>query len=270
MKIAIIECGYIGYELARELKKKGHFITCTSKNPCNIKHYHDVQKALVMSNRDLKEMCLILDENDLIIVTTAISVQYKNSYHQIAQTIKNCALQLQTPKKIIFISDCTIYGHHQGKWVDESSSLNATDENSKSLIEAEKIIFSLFELDWKICILRIAKIYGPGQTLFDLLKPNLNEVIPGHGEYYTNMVHQKDVIGVILYILEHNMQGVFNVVDDDHPTRKDFANLLYSKLKLAPPKFDPAIAEFPEYNKRVSNYRIKEMGYHFKFPTKEI
>jgi len=272
MKIAIIGCGYLGYELAKELYNKGHFVTCTTSSPDSIKKLMPVtNKSLVMMGNEEKEISLILKNNDVIIVTVSTNHDnFEETFLQTAITIKKCASELNEPKTIIFTSKSSLYGDHEGMWVDESTDLKAMDEKSKILIETENVLFSLKELKWKVCILRLAQIYGPEREILDLFKSTYKKIIPGHGEYYTNMIHQQDVVGIIIFVLEHNIEGIFNGVDEDHPTRQEFANTLCSKLKITAPKYDPNIADFPDYNKRISNYRIKEIGYIFKYPKRNF
>ena len=272
-KIAIIGCGYIGYELAKDLYEKGYIITCTTKNPKSIeKLKNTTQKSLIMYGSDKKEMEIILKENDIIIITIAANTsdEFENTYLETAKTLKACALEINSPKTIIYTSKTSIYGNHNGMWVDEASSLNAIDDESKILIDTENILFSLNEMGYNICILRLAQIYGPKREIQDLFQAIYKNVIPGHGDYYTNMVHQKDVARAISYVIEHNIIGIYNIADDDHPTRQEFANLICSKLKLDPPKYDPHIADFPDRNKRVSNYRIKEKGFQFLYYNRTI
>ncbi len=271
MKIAIIGCGYIGYEIAKHLYNKGHFVTCTTRNPDSIKKLSKVtHKSLVMLGSDEKEMSLILSQNDIIIATisTKAKIDFEETFLKTAQTIKKCACELNTPKTIIYTSKSSIYGNHEGMWVDESAELKATDDESRILIETENTILSLKELGWKVSILRLAQVYGPGREIKDFYKSFYKKVIPGHGEYYTNFVHQQDVVGIVFYILDHKIDGIFNVVDDEHPTRQELAELFSTKLKLPHPKFNPKLADFPDNNKRVSNYRIKETGYVFKYPKR--
>jgi nucleoside-diphosphate-sugar epimerase len=271
MKIAIIGCGYLGLSLAKELYKKGHFVTCTTTNPDTIKKLSQTtQKSLILNGNDEKTISLILNDNDIIILTvgTHNNNDYENTFINTAKTLKNCAINLNSPKKIIYTSKSSIYGDHHGMWVDESASLNAKDEESKILIDTENILLSLKDIGWKVCLLRVAQIYGPQRSIFDLFKSTYKNIMPGDGKYYTNMVHLLDVIGIITYVIEKELIGIFNVADDGHPTRQEFADMVCTKLNLSKPKYDPRLADFPDNNKRISNYRIKEKGYIFKYPNR--
>ncbi len=274
MKITIIGCGYIGLALAQELVKKNHFLTCTTINPKSIdKLKKTTQKSIIMRGTDKNEMLLILQENDAIIITVEAknSDEFENTYLQTAQTIKECAAMIETPKKIIFTSKTSVYGDHEGMWVDESAPLKAKDDFAKILIDTENTIFSLKDLGWKVTILRLTQVYGgENYEITDLFKKSYKNVIPGHGEYYTNMIHKDDVVGIISYLIEHDIQGIYNLADDEHPTREEFAKKICAKLALDIPIYDPTLADFVDNNKRVANYRIKEKGYIFKYPNRII
>ena len=75
MKIAIIGLGYIGNELAKMIYDKGHFITCASHYPDSLKNLtKTTHKSLILSPSDENEMLLLLNENDVIIVTISSKV----------------------------------------------------------------------------------------------------------------------------------------------------------------------------------------------------
>lgn len=273
MKITILGCGYIGYALSQELSKKNHFLTCTTTNPKSInKLSATTQKSLIMRGSDKNEMSLIIKDNDIIIVTVEAKTpdEFENTYLQTAHTIKECALEMETPKTLIFTSKTYVYGNHNGMWVDESATLRAKDHFAKILIDTENTLLSLNDLGWKVAILRLSQVYGPNQEITDLFKSGYKNVIPGYGNYYTNMVHQLDVVGIISYLINHDIQGIYNVADDEHPTREELAKTICTKLNLSLPKYDPTLADFPDNNKRVANYRIKEKGYQFKYPKRII
>ncbi|MBN2480088.1 MAG: NAD-dependent epimerase/dehydratase family protein [Parachlamydiales bacterium] len=269
MNIANIGCGYVGLELAKQLIQKKHFVTATTKSVKSLKNISSiVQKSYILEGTDFDAIFQILNENDTIILTlsTNNAKDSEKTFLQTAQTIKSAALKLDKPKTLIFTSKSSIYGDHAGRWVDESADLSSKDEESKVLIDTENTLLSLKDLNWKVCILRLPHVYGPGRTIIDIFKSYYKNVIPGHGEYYTNMVHQIDVVNAIIYVLEHEIVGIFNVADDDHPTRKEFADLICQKLNLMKPTFDPTLADFADNNKRISNYRIKEKGFILTYP----
>ncbi len=273
MNIAIIGCGYIGFELAKDLVNKKYFVTATTKHSKTLDAVKPiVQKSIILEGSDINEILLILKENDIIILTVGIDKlkDFENTYLKTAQNIKKAALELDTPKMIIYTSKSVIYGDHQGRWVDEDASINAKDDESKILVDTENTLLSLKELNWKVCILRLAHIYGPNRDLTNIMKNLHDHYLPGNGSFYTNMVHQKDVVGAINYVIEHQLQGIFNVVDDDHPTRQELSDFLCQKLNINKVEWDPKKADFPDANKRVSNYRIKEAGFSLSIPYKMI
>jgi nucleoside-diphosphate-sugar epimerase len=274
MKTTIIGCGYIGLALAEMLHQKHHFLTCTTINPKSIKKLKKTtQKSLIMRGTDKNEVSLILENNDTIIVTVEAknSDEFENTYLQTAHTIKECAKEIEAPKKIIFTSKTSVYGNHDGMWVDESAPLKAKDEFAKILIDTENTISSLNDFGWSVAILRLTQVYGgENHEIIDLFKESYKNVLPGHSDYYTNMVHRDDVVGIISYLIDHDIRGIYNVSDDEHPTRDEFSKKICAKLNLDLPKYDPTLADFPDNNKRVANYRIKEKGYLFKHPHRAI
>ncbi len=274
MKIAVIGCGYIGIELIKHFKEKSHEVCAVSRNSTKLAFVTSTAtKCLVLHNNDENELSYIIEENDLIILTISAgkSKDYEKSYIETAQAIKKAAINKGSSKMLIFTSRSSIYGDHNGKWVNESDHLNADDNESKSLIECENILLSMKELNWKISILRLAHIYGPDKTLSQIIMDNSNQNLAGEGHYYTNMIHLKDVINAIDFTINHKMEGTYNVVDDDHLTRKELTDILCKKFKMPKIKWDPQMEiDFGDANKRVSNYRLKEKGFNLLFPKREL
>lgn len=273
MKIAIIGCGYIGTELIKFMMKKGREVTAITRTPGKLPMANTIsKKCLLLINNDKEELSNIIDENDVIILTISASKSkdYEKAYIETANAIKSVASTKSTPKTLIYTSRSSIYGDHNGKWVDESDNLKALDNESKSLIESENIFLSIKELNWTVCILRLAHIYGPNKTLSQIIFDHNNQKLAGFGHFYTNMIHQKDVINAINFAISHNLEGIFNVVDDDHLTRQEFTDTLCKSLNIPKVKWDPEKPiDFPDANKRVSNYRLKEKGFSLLFPTRE-
>jgi len=266
MNIAIIGCGYIGSALASLWSQKGYHVTATTRNMANLEKLRKIsQKSQILKGNDEKELTSLILNNEVLLVTIAAdrADQYENAYLDTAKMFHHIALQINLPRHLIYTSSTSVYGDHQGLWVDEQSSLLANNESSKILIETEKSYLSLTELGWSVCIFRLAQIYGPNRELSKKVKELEGRTLSGNGEHYTNMIHREDCTAAIDYGLRHHLEGIFNLADDDHPTRKELYDIICQKHHLPKVKWDPSHTEFPGGNKRVSNHKIKAEGFVF-------
>jgi nucleoside-diphosphate-sugar epimerase len=107
---------------------------------------------------------------------------------------------------IVYLSATSVYGDHQGGWVDERTPTAPKTATGKARLEAEK--------RWRgagAIALRLGGIYGPGQSALDRLDtPPIDK--PGH---VFNRIHIDDVTGAIRLAFAKGKAGeVFNIVDD--------------------------------------------------------
>lgn len=267
--IAIIGCGYIGLELAKEWTKKGFHVTATTRSAEKLEELSKVaQKAVILKGNDENELIPIITHNEIIIVTTTVDSpeHYESAYLNTAQIFRRLALEMDLPRNLIYTSSASVYGDHKGMWVDETSELLGKGDLARILIEAEKTYASLEELGWDVCIFRLAEVYGTGRELSKKVGSLVNHPMPGSGGRHTNMVHQEDCVKAIQYALRYHLTGVYNLADDDHPTKKELYNEISDKFKLEEVKWDPSVRSLHSGNKRVSNHKIKKEGYKFIHP----
>lgn len=273
MNIVIIGCGYIGSEVALTWKKKGHTVTATTRSPERLDLLSKVsQKSIILKGNDEDELVPLIADNDVILVTVAADSpeHYESAYLNTAQIFRHLALEMDLPRHLIYTSSTSVYGDHHGQWVDETSELHAKSEQAKILIEAEKNYLSLAELGWRVCLLRFSEIYGPGRELSRRVKQFEGHVLPGSGGHYTNMVHKADCAAAIDYSLRHHLEGIYNLSDDEHPTRKELYDAVSKKFKLPQVKWDPEHTSLHTGNKRVSNHKIKAEGFAFHHPHRVL
>ncbi len=269
MNIVIIGCGYVGTQVAAIWKKKGHYVTATTRNPEKIDSFiRHTQKSLLLKGNDEDELVPLIANNDLILVTIAADSpeHYESAYLNTSQILRHLALEMDLPRHLIYTSSASIYGDHHGQWVDETSELRAPGDQAKILIEAEKNYLSLQELGWHVCLLRLAEIYGPGRELSHRVKQLEGHILPGSGEHYTNMIHQLDCASAIDYALKFHLEGIYNLSDDEHPTRKELYDAVSHKYKIPKVKWDPHHTPLHTGNKRVSNHKMKAEGFAFRHP----
>lgn len=269
--IAIIGCGYIGEAVAKDHTGKGNHVTATARTPERLEELSKVaQKSVILKGNDEDEFVPLIANNDTIIVTVAPETveYYESAYLHTAEIFRRLALEMDLPRNLIFTSSSSVYGDHQGLWVDETSDLLAKDEQSKILIEAEKTYSSLEELGWDVCIFRFAEIYGPEKELSKKVKSAASHAVPGEGNRFTNMIHKEDCVAAIHFALRYNLTGIYNLADDDHPTRKELYDQVAEKFNLSEVKWDPTVTSLHGGNKRVSNHKIKKAGYRFIYPQR--
>lgn len=269
MNIAIIGCGYIGMEIARIWTQKGFHVTATTRTQARLDELATVaQKNVILKGNSEEEFAPLIANNEAILITISADNRehYESAYLHTAQIFRRLALEMNTPRDLIYTSSTSVYGDHHGRWVDENSELLATSQQAKILIEAEKTFISLENLGWNVCILRFAEIYGPKRTLSERVKQLQDHVLPGTGNHYTNMVHKEDCANAIDYALRHDFQGIFNLADDDHPTRCELYDAIAKKYGCPSVQWDPSLASLHNGNKRVSTHKIKAQGFALQYP----
>ena len=91
---------------------------------------------------------------------------------------------------------------------------------------------------------------------------------PGDGSAIANWVHLDDIVGAITVACEQQLQGIYNVVDDEKITRKQLLDRLFVKHNLPNVIWDASVQSTGSYNARVSNQKIKEVGYQLIHPQR--
>lgn len=267
--IAVIGCGYIGSEAAHIWKNRGLHVTGTTRHSEHLDEIAKVaQKGVLVKGDAEEDFATLIASNEALLVTIGADrpEDYDTAYRQVAHLFRHLALEMDIPRRLIYTSSTRVYGDHHGRFVDEESDLLSVSEQGKILIETEHLYHSLTELGWHVCILRLAEVYGRGRELSKRVKQHQNQLLPGTGDQYTNMIHKTDAAAAIDYALRHHLEGIFNLADDDHPTRSELYTAVAKQHHLKPVHWDPNLATMQNGNKRVSNHLIKSEGFVFRFP----
>ncbi len=273
MNIAIIGADYIGSDVAALWSKKGHNVTATTRHTENLADLSRfAQKCVILKDNDISELASLILNNDIILVTISSDMpdEFEETYLETAQAIRRIALDRTPPRRLIYTSNTSIYGDYRGLWVDEKSKLKLKSEQGQTMIETEHMFLSLEDLGWHVCVLRLAEIYGPWRELSERLRALQGKTLPGSGKNFSNMVHRSDVTAAIDYALRRRLAGIYNVADDDHPTRQDLYDQIAKKLGLPAIRWDQKAGSWRGGNKRISNHKIKAKGFSFRYPHRLI
>jgi nucleoside-diphosphate-sugar epimerase len=187
------------------------------------------------------------------------------------------ALVQAQPVWIGYLSSTSVYGDHQGEWVNERADCHPTTPPGLLRLKAEQQWLNFQqETGLPIHIFRLAGIYGPGRSLFDDLKAGTarHVVKPGH---VFSRIHVADIVQTLLASIAAPAPGEIYNVSDNLPTTSADA-LAYacqiSGLPLPPPvPFEEAPLSqmgrwFYQDCKRSCNRKIKKkLGIVLRYPT---
>jgi len=167
------------------------------------------------------------------------------------------------PAHAVFVSSTSVYGQSRGEWVTEDSETKPQVATGDVLLRAEsEALFS------RGCVLRLAGIYGPKRSV--LLRKYLegSASLELGGERWINQIHRDDAARAVVHAATSRLRGIFNVADD-HPASQ---RAIYSWIAEAvggelPPDGPQQRRKRGNTNKRVSNRRLKELGWQPLFPA---
>ncbi|MEO6970714.1 MAG: NAD-dependent epimerase/dehydratase family protein [Chthoniobacterales bacterium] len=187
------------------------------------------------------------------------------SYRRIyLEGARNLLAELR-PRTFLYTSSTSVYAQTAGEWVDEESAAEPAHETGRILRETEELVRENGGL-----VARLAGIYGPGRSAL------LRKFLAGEARIeereprYLNHVHRDDIAAALLHLVTTpNDSQIVNVTDDQPLTQRQCYEWLAEKLSRPLP---PTIAQRGERkrgasNKRVSNRRLRGLGWQPQFPS---
>lgn len=172
--------------------------------------------------------------------------------------------------KIVYASTCSIYGKNNDL-IDETAEPNPLSLYAETKLEAEQYLLSIKP---DSLIFRLGTLYGTGDNLsrprLDLVVNILTaratigeEMKVFGGEQWRPLLHVKDVANGIVYGLEHNLQGLFNL-SEKNVTMRDIAESIKSYIPNSKIQYN-TIPFQDERNYKVKNDKILATGWRPKF-----
>ncbi|WP_425457915.1 SDR family oxidoreductase [Aureimonas fodinaquatilis] len=174
-----------------------------------------------------------------------------------------------------YLSTVGVYGDHAGQWVDEDSEPQPVSRRSQQRVVAErKWQEAAKERGVPLAILRLSGIYGPGRNAFTNLMEGKARRLIKPGQIF-NRIHVDDIAGVLHLLMREDKGGIFNVTDSEPAPPQDVVTYASEMADIIPPpeqdfetaELSPMARSFYGESKRVSNRRVRELGYKFRYPT---
>jgi len=180
------------------------------------------------------------------------------------------------PKWITYLSATSVYGDHEGEWVNEESIANPITSNGIDRLSAEKLWLSL-NLNKKIPlqVFRLSGIYSNENNILVRLKSG-NAKLVNKKNHFFSRIHVEDIANILFESLSKFKSGEIYNISDDKPTLSEDITLYGAKIlnieKLKTIEIHDIESEmlknFYKDSKKVSNKKMKDFfNYTLKFPT---
>ena len=278
-RVAILGCGYVGCELARQLGDADHHVVGVRRSESGLAAVEEAGAEPVRAD--------VTDADSLESVPSAEWVVFaasaggrdadaaRETYVEgLTTAIDHFADRDDAPARFVYTSSTGVYGDHDGAWVDEDTPIEPGDERTEVLAAAERLARERPPSGIDGTVARFGGLYGPDR--YRLARYLDGPVTAG----VLNMVHRDDAAGAVRFLLEtdRGRDAVVNVVDDEPVEKWGFADWLAEQADVDfPPKqtVEQRLADVDRTatrrriraNKRVSNDRLRSSGYEFAYPT---
>jgi len=281
MRVAILGCGYVGLELARQLQEAGHEPIGVRRSAAGIDAIESAGVRAVRADvTDATDLAAV-PEIDALVFAASSGGRGAEAAREIyveglRTAIEAFGTRASPPDRLVYTSSTGVYGDHGGDWVDEETPLSPGTEKTRVLAEAERIALDeASETGIAGTVARFAGLYGPDRY-------RLERYLDGPvTEGYLNMVHRTDAAGAVRFLLDRNLarDEVVLVVDDEPVDKHAFADWLAAEAgRDSPPKqsveerlagadLSATARDRVRAQKRCSNAKLRGLGYEFAYPT---
>ncbi len=219
-------------------------------------------------DKDLVEQ---LNKSDHILISIA-PVEGKDIVIENFQKI----IEKSSTKWITYLSATSVYGDHNGEWVNEESETKPTSPNGVSRLNAEKSWMNLAaNKGLPIQIFRLSGIYSNDKNILVRIKSGEAKIINKKNHFFSR-IHVEDIANILFESLEKfKSKEIYNISDDKPASSKEVTLFGSKLLETVSPKTiefesieNEVMKNFYKDSKKVSNKKMKNtFKYNLKYPT---
>ncbi len=267
-RVLIAGCGYVGVAAADLFQASGWEVegwTHSAESAAKLTGKPYPVRAVDIAAREAVEVAV--RPFDVVIHCASSGGGGAESYRRIYLEGARNLLTVLRPDRFIYTSSTSVYAQTDGEWVDEESAAEPEHETGQILRQTEEFVRQNGGL-----VARLAGIYGPGRSA--LLRKFLSDdaKIEEGGGRYLNQAHRDDIAAALVHLATiPNESQIVNVVDHEPRTQRECYEWLARKLgrPLPPSVARAARRKRGASNKRVSNRKLRTLGWEARFPTFE-
>ena len=177
---------------------------------------------------------------------------------------------------ITYLSATSVYGNHQGEWVDENSETNPSNITGINRLKAEKIWLQLAkEFNLPLQIFRLSGIYSNEHNILKRLRNEKVQLIKKKNHFFSR-IHLDDIANILFQSLnKFKPYEIYNISDDKPAPQEEVIKYGSKLLNINIPKIteindleSEMLKNFFRDSKKVKNNKMKEFfNYKLKYPT---
>ena len=185
-------------------------------------------------------------------------------------------LEKTKTKWITYLSATSVYGNHNGDWVNEKSKTKPTSSRSLDRLKAENLWLKFSkEHNLPLQIFRLSGIYSPQNNILKRLDIGQVRLIEKENHFFSR-IHVEDIANVLFHSLrKFKKNEIYNISDDQPTSQNEIINYASRLLKKDPPQSinlesidDGMLKDFYKDSKKVQNKKMKDFfNYQLIYPT---
>lgn len=282
MKILVTGgAGYLGSILSRKLLAKGYKIRvidalwygkepiseCLS-NP-NFELIQDDIRNLVAVGRAIKGVDAVIHLASIVgMPASNLDPPLSEEINYLAAKAISELSQIYNINTLIFASTCSVYGSQPNSLITEKSTVSPLDYYAQAKFKCERALNWLYKAP---TILRFGTLFGYSPRMrFDLVinlfmakALNHEKLTVFGGNQYRPFLHVADAADSIVFALEKNLDGLYNVISENFTIMEAAERI--RKLSGCEIEVSNDIVDLRDY--KVSAEKIRQFGFT---PTRNI
>tara|TARA_B100000767_G_scaffold197067_1_gene184086 strand:+ start:469 stop:1344 length:876 start_codon:yes stop_codon:yes gene_type:complete len=179
-------------------------------------------------------------------------------------------------KWITYLSATSVYGNHNGEWVDENSETKPNSPNGVERLKVEKEwmqLASKFDLPFQI--FRLSGIYSNQYNILKRLKLGEAKIINKKNHFFSR-IHVEDIANVLFSSLNNlKKKEIYNISDNQPASAEEVTLYGVKLLGIDKPKIieiedieSEMLKNFYKDSKKVDNKKMEKFfNYKLKYPT---
>ena len=267
--------GQVAKNFIKKLKEQGvtFKLTTTSREESKTKEFENInyESFQFTEERFDKKLISRFEEADHILLSIAPISGTDIVIKNLKEYFKSSKF-----KWITYLSATSVYGNHNGEWVNENSETKPTSPNGIERLKIENEWMQLAsKFDLPLQIFRLSGIYSNQYNILKRLKSGEAKIINKKNHYFSR-IHVEDIANALSISLnKFKKKEIYNISDNQPASAEEVTMHGVNLLGMDKPKAieineieNEMLKNFYKDSKKVDNKKMKEFfSFKLKYPT---